>query len=52
MTLEELDKLAFKCLRCGELFFIENGKLRHVRDGEDFKFAGMTMCQKCLGAKT
>ncbi|MCX9083197.1 MAG: hypothetical protein OIN87_00160 [Candidatus Methanoperedens sp.] len=46
--MEELEKLAFKCLRCGKLFFVRDGKLMRVRVGEDFKFAGMTMCPACV----
>jgi len=45
--MEELDKIAFKCLKCGEHFFLIDGKLIHVKKGEEFSFAGMTMCPAC-----
>ncbi|MCJ7561239.1 hypothetical protein MUO79_11600 [Candidatus Bathyarchaeota archaeon] len=45
--MEELDKMAFKCLKCGEYFFLIDGKLIHAKKGEVSTFAGMTMCPAC-----
>jgi len=45
--MEELEKMAFKCLKCGQYFYVKDGKLVHVKEGEDFEFSGMTMCSVC-----
>lgn len=48
MKVEELEKMAFKCMECNGFFFVdEQGYFRKVKLGEDFMWSGMTLCPDC-----